>query len=203
MSSDWKIYQGPNEPDSSFFPRLGTWWDVAKHLGNFLTMAQQLQAYCLPAKYVIEIVSNNGTRYTLGTDGSWAVDSTSWNWDGDPTKWSRFWILLSNSALNVTGTDHLVLDAASNVGQPTPWVSSPTSRDVGSTTPYLNYTTSPRPDHDELQRIMEVQRDPHTFCDGILLLLDHDSFWASPPNGHWDRWVNRSNFALYWGGTPT
>lgn len=199
LSSERMIYQGPNESPSSFAARLATWWDVAKHSAMFLTMAQQIQAYCLPGLYRVEIVQNNGLRYTLGADGSWTIDQTTWNWDGDTMKWSRFWVLLSNTSLGVTGYDATIENASLTIGA---FNAQPDGRDVGSDTPFLNYDTSPVPDHREIRRIMEVHRAPHACCDLILLLLGHDNFWASPPAGNWDRWKNRSSLALYWEGTP-
>jgi hypothetical protein len=169
-----------------------------------------MQAYCLPATYKIEIVSNNGTRYTLGADGSWTIDTVSWDWDGDASQWSRFWILIANQdpellplplgeqLVSVSGTDQPVLNAAATVGQ---WTGAPGSRDVGADTPFLNYDTSQVPDHRELRRIMEVRRDPHTFCMGILLLKDYAGFWDNPPDGTWNYWANRNRNALYWSGT--
>lgn len=194
IGSERRLSQGPNETPESFAERLSAWWDTAKLTGNFLTMAQQIQAYCLPATYRVELVSNNGNRHILDTDGSWTVTESAWDWDGDATQWSRFWVLLANTALGVTGTDHVVMDPVANVLQ--------AGRDVGSDTPYLNAATSPIPDHREIRRIMELQRDPHTQCEGILLLIDPNAFWADMPDGTWDRWANRNTNALYWAGTP-
>jgi len=221
IGSDRRMWQGPNESADSFAARLSTWWDVAKHSGTFLTMAQQIAAYFLPDVARIEIVSNNGTRYTLGTDGSWTIDQTSWNWDRDYAQWSRFWVLIDNGDVGAMGTGQTVkptfelplempieLGGSSSgdvsVAQPNPWKAQPGSRFVGSDVPYLNYATSPTPDSTEIRRRMEAYRDPHTCCMGIILLLNHDAFWASPPNGTWKHWVNRNKVtARYWMGTAT
>lgn len=208
IASERHLFQGPNELVAHFCERLKTWWDVGKHSGNFYTMAQQIQAYCLPAKFVVEIVQNNGVRYTLGTDGSFSMDQTTWNWDGDSKQWSRFWVLLSNSALGVTGTSQPVDSSLIHPGAIIT-VKQP-GRDVGEDTPYLNYSTSPIPDHKSIRRIMEFHRCPHAFCSGIILLLYHDAFWLHPPTpnadaelGTWNQWKNRDSVnARYWAGTP-
>jgi hypothetical protein len=176
--------QGKNETIASFCDRMRNWWDIGKHSGDFYTMAKEMAAYFLPSLVVINIISNNGTRYVLGVDGSWTVSTVSWNWDGDSTKWSRFWILIDNAYLSVTSTDHLILDAAADVLQPTRFVGSDSTVDAA-----------------ELRRIMELRRPPHCHCEHIMPILDSTSFWNSPPNGTWKYWANRNNAALYWEGT--
>lgn len=190
--SERKIYRGPNEGVDSYVARLSQWWDVGKRTGDFLTIARELQNYALPTTYEVAIVTNDGHRYTLSTTGTWTIESVPWNWDGQDLP-SRFWVLLTNTALAVTGTDHVVLDAGASVLQ--------AGRSVGSDTPYLNVVTSPTPDPKELQRRLEVYRPPHMHCEHIMLLLDPVAFWASPPAGNWQLWANRNDAALYWTGT--
>jgi len=192
-SSERRIYRGPNESTDSFVARLATWWDVGKRVGSLLVLARELQHYTLPAAYEVAIVLNDGTRYTLNADGTWVTDVVWWDWDGQ-TLPSRFWVLLTNTALGVTGYTRKVGQTGAVVGQP--------GHMVGSDTPYLNYATSPVPDPRELQARLEVYRPPHMHCDAILLVLDRTAFWTSgPTGGDWDQWANRNPAALYWTGT--
>jgi hypothetical protein len=193
IGAERKFWQGPNESADSFVERMRPWWENGQYFGHFHTMCKHVQAYCLPATFNVSIVQNNGVRHSLSHTGTWDTDTVDWDWDGDANKWSRFWVLLSNTALGVSGTDATVL-ASRSVRQ--------AERDVGSVTPFLNETTSPIPDHREIRRIMEEYRTPHTQCAGIVLLLDEESFWLAPPDGTWTYWANRNPAALYWAGTP-
>ena len=221
LSSERKVWQGPNESPESFALRLQQWWDIGKHWASFITMAEQLQAYFLPDSVRIEIVQNNGLRFTLsargplglvldnplddglgsGSEPTWTQDSTSWNWDGDTSKWSRYWVLIDNRDANLItgGTARKVGQSGAKVGQVQ--TQAPGAHCIGHDMPFLNYSTSPRSDSRELRRIMEEHRAPHAHCAGIIVLLDHDAFWASPPDGTWTYWKNRNPNARYWAGT--
>lgn len=184
IAAERKMFQGRAESPESFAARLSTWWDVAKRSGCFYMMAKELAAYFLPGTIVIEIVTNNGTRHTLGTDGSWVIDSTAWRWTSNTAEWSRFAVLISNADLGVTSTDHLVSTVSAKVLQPGRFIGSDATADAAA-----------------LRTIMETHRAPHTFCDSIIVVLDHANFWANAPDGTWLHWKNRNNFALYWAGT--
>ena len=184
LSNERRMRSGPTETAESFAARLTQWWDVAKHSGDLYTIAKQMACYFLPRAVRLEIVTNNGTRYTLGIDGSWTVDSVSWDWDGHAEKWSRFWVLLSNEDIQATSTDHRVLDSIATVLQ--------RGRFVGSDVNGAAAT---------LRQIEEDNRAPYNHCDCIIVMLDRAAFWASPPAGNWDYWANRNLSALYWAGT--
>jgi hypothetical protein len=190
IATERKMFQGRSESAASFAGRLSGWWDLAKRSGCFYVMAKELAAYFLPNAARIRIVTTNGTLYTFGTDGSWSISSViaehgvSWNWDNANAQWSRFWVLLDNSSLGLTGTDHLVLDSLANVLQPTRLVGSDITADPVA-----------------LRTIMETYRAPHCHCVNIMPILDETGFWASPPNGGWGQWSARNLNALYWEGT--
>lgn len=184
IASERRMIQGRIESATDFAARLSTWWDVSKDSGTFYRMASELRKYFLPQQPRIQIVSNNGTSYYLAADGTWIVSTVSWNWDGSTAQWSRFWVLIYNDVLGVTGTDLEVLRTATDVLEPTRFVGSDATIDFS-----------------KLRSIMEDFRDPHTHCVHIMPILDDTNFWASPPSGNWDRWENRSNYALYWEGT--
>lgn len=184
IASERKMFQGRTETPDQFAARLSTWWDVAKRTGNFYIMAKELAAYFVPTSVRIRIVTNNGTLYTLGTDGSWAITAIAWNWDGDATQWSRFWVLLDNGVLGLTGLSLEVLQTGNIIRQSTRFIGSDATADF-----------------EVLHAIVEQHRDPHTHCVHIMPILDDTNFWANRPAGNWDRWANRNNYALYWEGT--
>lgn len=185
LASERRMVRGRSESAESFAARLNQWWDVAKHSGDLFTIAKEVAKYFLPAHVIVQCVTNNGTMYTLGVDGSWSISTVSWNWDNHPEYWSRFWVLISNAVIGATGTNALVQDSSQ-------WVLD-TSRMVGSD------TTDTAAD---VRLIEETHRAPHKHCSGILVLLDVDAFWAEPPDGDWNYWANRNPNALYWAGTP-
>lgn len=184
IASERKMFQGRAESPESFAGRLSTWWDLAKRSGCFYVMAKELAAYFLPQSARIRIVTNNGTLYTYGTDGSWTVSTLSWDWDGDATQWSRFWVLLDSGILGLTGYGRDVLQSGNLVLQPTRFVGSDATEDAQAI-------------HD----IMEQYRAPHTQCIHVMPILDENNFLANLPAGNWDQWANRNNYALYWSGT--
>lgn len=183
LASERRMVRGRSESAESFAARLDQWWDVAKHSGDLFTIAKEVSKYFLPAHVSVQVVTNNGTLYTLSDDGGWHVGSCSWNWDNQPQYWSRFWLLISNTVIEATDTEELV-----NSGQ---WVLD-RNRFVGSA------ATDTAAD---VRLIEETHRAPHNHCAGILVLLDVDAFWASPPDGSWNYWANRNPNALYWAGT--
>ena len=184
IASERKMFQGKIESPESFAARLSTWWDLAKRTGCFYIMAKELAAYFLPQSARIRIVTNNGTLYTYGTDGSWTVSTLAWDWDGDATQWSRFWVFLDNGVLDLTGYGRQVLQSGNNVLQPTRFVGSDATADAQII-------------HD----IMEQYRAPHTECVHVMPILDETNFMANLPAGDWGQWANRNHYALYWSGT--
>jgi hypothetical protein len=192
LGTERKLWRGPNESADSFTERLRAWWGTARRVGSAFEILRQLQAYTLPATYELHLITNVGFRITLHADGTFATDQIAWSWDGDTSKWSRFWIVLENSALPAITLDRVVLNASAAVLQPT--------RSVGAETQYLNPVTSPTPDPWALRRILEDNRPPHTHCEQMILVVD-SRFWSELPAGNWGDWGNRSLFALYWEAT--
>ena len=147
LSRERGLVRGPNEPAQSFATRLQNWWDVWGEAGSFRALAQQLQAYALPATYKIYIVNNQKFRWTLAIDGTWTQDYLPiWTWDSHTDRRSRFWVILTNTALGVTGTGRIVDQPGMYVDQ--------VGRDVDSDTPYLNFAVSDITDNDALRNIL-------------------------------------------------
>jgi hypothetical protein len=184
LGSDRRRARGPHESAESFANRLTKWWDSAKQTGDLLSVAREVADCFLPATPPVVIVTNNGTRYTLGADRSWSIDSVAWNWDGHTEQWSRFWVLLDNSAvqairttLGISGASALVRDDFRRIG--------------------ANVNDFDRCVRDAVERV----RPPYNHCSGILVVLDAGGFWSAPPDGDWNYWANRNLNALYWEGT--
>jgi hypothetical protein len=193
-----RLFQGPNETDLAFGVHLGIWWDVAKREAHTKTMLQEIQHYCAPSPFKVQLVTNSGALFTLDIDGTYTSEwiDPMWDWDGDSSKVSRFWVLIYPTELPIEEFNTTIDPGDGSV------ILQP-MRDVGASTPYLNKSRSPVPDHIAIRRILEMHRAPHTHCDLIIVVLDSVAFWSWPRDGTWDQWANRSNDALYWEGTPT
>jgi hypothetical protein len=196
LSAERRLWRSPNESAASFAARLRNWWDVAKHCGTFYSLALRVQEYLLPATWAVTIATQNGGRlYTLAANGTYFTSSSSWDWDGDSTAWSRFWVILENEHLGVSGTALYLSDfAGRKLGRG--------AYDIGHNRPWLNRDTSLPPDHAAIRRLIEAYRTPSSLCEGIILVLDHDAFWTAMPDGDWQYWANRNTHARYWAGTP-
>lgn len=98
MSRDRGLIRGFAEPSEVIRLRLLKWLDVWKAAGNARVLMDQIAAYLYPHDVTIRIVTNNGLLwYTRDSDGTFSYDfvnPSNWDWDGESTFWSRFWVIL-------------------------------------------------------------------------------------------------------------
>jgi hypothetical protein len=207
-SLDRKMFRGFDEPPAIFAGRLLGWLDFHKLRGNPFTIMEQVQAYltvnfdAVPVKPRIRIVNNRGTWYTLNEDGTRETvkDAGNWDWDGNTSLKSRFWLIIYPSADLWTLTP-----AWGAVGGPAwgdnnlSWGSTATAQQVKS-----------------VREIIEECRSATAKCSHVIIAFDSDSFdpsdppgAAGMPDGTWGHWsVNvggvqvpsRLRTALYWDG---
>ena len=102
LSLDRTIRLYPSEPEASKRIRLATWLQIhrrrATHLGELL----HSQPYFLPEHPVMRIVHQDGfgasaTWWSIAADGSlseYKAEPSNWDYDGQPMKYSRFWVIL-------------------------------------------------------------------------------------------------------------
>lgn len=190
IGRDRKIRRGRDETDASYAARLLQWLDDWKVAGNPFALMGQLRAYC-GVDLRMRTVDNSGNWYTVEADGSRSVllAQGNWDWDSQPTKWARFWVVMYPPS--------------------TLWVKSPALGNAslwGGAIGSSGYTIGSSATPAEVAAVKSIVRDwkpAGTTCVRIILAWDDADFdpeGASPPNpdGDWDKSSNRIANACYW-----
>jgi len=108
LSFDRTLRFYPSESDESKRYRLSQWWQLHRQAGTHQGEMRNLQPYFLPGPLPrIRIVHQAGdgssaTWHTLEPDGTYSVYRaipSNWNFDGVPSKWSRFWVIVYTTGL--------------------------------------------------------------------------------------------------------
>lgn len=102
LSVDRGIRLYPAETSESKRLRLSQWWQLHRGRGTHVGELKHAQPYFLPDIPIIRIVHQDGAagRATWWTiDGAGAVSivkktPSNWNYDAQPTKWSRWWAII-------------------------------------------------------------------------------------------------------------
>jgi hypothetical protein len=189
LGRDRNIRRGLLESSDSYALRLKDHLDVNRKRGLGLTMLEQIKLVLAPTAFDAWIVHNRGSDATPNEIGiALKLDSsevftnyeTDWYWD-DSGDLTRFWVVLSLPA-SVLGLDGYW-------GDPGDWGDGGYWGVEGDSGPYLV----------ALQSIVQDFTPAHMKCEAIITVPEADiaSFWASPPDGDWDRWENRNPVALY------
>ncbi len=103
IAADRGIRRYPTEPLASWRLRLKKWRQIKRHAGSHYGQMISLQPYFLPGTLpTIRIVHQAGdgssaTWHTLSPEGVYSVHRaipSNWDFDGVPSKWSRFWVII-------------------------------------------------------------------------------------------------------------
>jgi hypothetical protein len=127
IGADRSIRRYPTEPVQSYRARLQRWRQIRHFVGTHYGQMISLQPYFLPGQLpTIRIVHQSGdgssaTWHTLSPEGVYSVDReepSNWNFDGVPSKWSRFWLIIDGSSLT---RDAALYDDGTTYGDGTVW----------------------------------------------------------------------------------
>jgi hypothetical protein len=193
-----KIPRGINETSTAYALRLLDWLDDARAKGSAFMLLKQLRGY-LNTPMMLRTVDNRGNCYTRdASDVETYVAGTpgDWNWDNQPNKWSRFWVILYPPATLWT--------------QPNPtldWGTHPAWGTAGTT---WGSTATPE-QVATVKWIVNEWKPAGTRCVNIIVAFDPASFTpgAFEPDGTWgDPGVivdgvlvpSRLQTAIYWDG---
>jgi len=203
IGRDRRMARGLRETDAEYAARLPTWLDAHRTAGNPFRLLAELTTH-IGVLMRMRTVDNRGNWYTREADGteSQLLAQGNWNWDDDPAKWSRFWVLLypPPSLWTVTAED---------IGDPGLWGGAigPSGRR------YTIGTTATPAEVSAVRGVVREWKPAGTRCVNIILAFDPDSFDpvdATPgPDGTWGRWGigddprarARLDTARYWDGT--
>jgi hypothetical protein len=170
LGRDRRVVRGISETSASYAYRLTQWLVERRTAGNAFTLLRQLSAYCGEG-FSFRTYDARGNCYSRAVDGTETyAPATSWDWDGQPERWSRFWVVIYPTGI---------------------WTTAGTYGDPG--TPDWNPNAGqwgvdmPREHVRSLQAIVADWKPEGTRCVHIVLAFDPTSFDpASPePDGSW------------------
>jgi hypothetical protein len=103
LAKDRALPLYPSETDSSRRNRLSRWSHLHRRRGTHRGELENMRPYLYTGDVTLRIVHQDGTGasatwHSLSTSGSYSVAHVSpsnWNYDGQPSKWSRFWAILN------------------------------------------------------------------------------------------------------------
>ncbi len=200
MGRDRRVVRGLNESDTSYAVRLRSWLDDRRTGGNAFTLMQKLAEYLGPLPK-FRTVDNRGNWYTRDPDGTRTLllNIDNWDWDGEATKWSRFWVIVYPNGL-WTG--------ARQFGDPGLTIGGLPEETIGSTAPPNVVQT--------VKFLVNDWKPAGARCVNIIIAFDEDSLDPTfgpedvgMPGGEWGHWsVNdsgtqipiRLDTALFWDG---
>lgn len=167
------IAKGPTEPESAYCGRLRRWLDDWRIAGSPWSVLEQVRAYCSPHAVRVRIFTNRGDCYTIERDGTRSrVRATAWDWDGDTSRWARWWLVIYPDA-----------------GQP--WARAGdygTAYDWGSA-PFTYGSTATNADVLAIRRIIAQRKPRGSRCDFIIVCHDDAHFDPTDaltlPDGTW------------------
>lgn len=200
MGRDRRVVRGLSETESAYATHLIRWLDDRKAAGNPFSLMQKLAEYTGPLPS-FRTVDNAGNWFSRAADGTESVllKRANWDWDGAPSKWSRFWVIIYPNGL---------------------WVEDPDDwGDAGVDWGEIAYTwgsTATREQVNGVRGIVADWKPAGTRCVNVILALDPASFDplaavddAGMPNGLWEHWSKnvagvqvpaRLSTARYWAG---
>ncbi len=199
IGRDRRIARGWSEPDETYAQRLRRWRPDWQSAGSPYTLMRQVRAYLWPALPLMRVVDARGTWYTLNADDTVErVVGANWDWDGDTSRWARFWLVIYADGLwTRDGT----------------WDDGDVWGDHGD----AQATWGSSATYDQVRAIRAIVGDwkaAHAACVNIIVVFDAEAFTpadTSPPlpDGTWAHWSKlvggvqvhaRDDRAIYWDG---
>lgn len=191
------IKRGLFESAEAYALRLDRWLDDGRTKGNPWNLMHNVQAYLAPHGVRLRYVNNLGFWRTLNADGTREYTrSSAWNWDGNATPWSRFWLVIYPPA---------ALWERDGV-----WTNDEFWGDDGTT---WGSTASP----EQVESVRAIVADcmgPHSQCENIIVAFDDAAFDPADPSsmadGLWGlaskyeagvQIPSRDDRAIYWDGS--
>jgi hypothetical protein len=181
LGVDRGICRGYDQSAESYAAQLRRWRQDRAIDGSHVPLAQQLHAYFSGHDVPIEIVNNNGRTTAIDAAGYVTITDAypTWDWDGHPEWWSRFWIVIH--AHNIWSTDG-VWDDPGVWDDGGVWDCDATPEQV-----------------DSIHAIVRAWRPPHAECTNIIVVLKA-SEWIHVPDGTWGDCYGRDPNLSYWAG---
>lgn len=157
IGSERSMPRFPSETLASYRERVLDAWNAWRNAGTEIGLIDQLSYFPVTAQI-----------YT----------NADWDWDGDASNWSRFWVVLTDHGWTDDGTwdDPGIWDDGGT------WDSTASIEEVRS-----------------IQALIRQWKPGHMVCVNVVVVLDANA-WSPTPTGDWDRMENRNEAASYWPG---
>lgn len=187
LSRDRGIRVYNTEPVASKRLRLSRWWQLRRQFGTHHGEMNNLRPFFLPAEPLMRIVHQDGaagraTWHTVNTDGTFDVhkaEPSNWDFDGVPTKWSRWWCIIYRDAA-MGYPDAELWDGGASWDDGTLWDGGPSTEQIADIVAALKEAQSA---HSKLWGVI-MTSEPTSFDPAATAVTDPDG-WTSLPVGNW------------------
>lgn len=177
IATETRDVRGLDETDADFAGYLRTWRSRRRRRGNVLTLLERLRHYLIIRHSGVwfEVVYNNGTDFTFNNAAVFSRGSRAWDWDGQTSAWSRFWVIIHGAN----------------------WVDEGTWGDPGTVGDGGTIGSDMTPEESEgIRSIIAFETPPHAKCVAVLVILDEAEWAANQPDGTWDLRQNRHDVGI-------
>lgn len=176
IGRDRQIVRGFVETAASYELRLVRWLDSHKLGGNPFELLDRLAGYFSGFDVKMRVVNNAGNWYTRNADGtrSFVLSLQNWNWDGNTSAWSRFWVIVYPSTTGLCADEGVWgIDADQWGDSEGTWGTSFSPEQVST-----------------IREIIRHGKPPWARCEWIICAFDDASFnpFAPEPDGTWGFW---------------
>ncbi len=174
LGRDRRVVRGIFETPAEYALRLVNWLVDRRKAGSAFALLQKLSEYTGPG-FAFRTYDARGNCFSRDVDGVETTElGTTWDWDGEPERWARFWVVVYPTALWSTTARQYA-----NVATPD-W--NPNAGQWGVNMDREHIRT--------LQSIVADWKPEHAECVHIIIAFDPASFdpAAPEPDGTWGSW---------------
>lgn len=182
IGRDRRIRRGFQETDEGYAARLTDWRYAWKHAGNAYTILRQCIGFVSPKTPQSRLVNADGTWWNLEEDGATSrvvtLPTKNWDWDGQDSLWSRFWVIIYQTDAQATW------ERDGTWGDGEVWGSDPNSS-WGITASVAQVKS--------IRTIIGDWKSAEGVCVNIIFSFDPDHFKPDDtnpplPDGTWGHW---------------
>lgn len=197
IGRDRGIVRGPSESEAGYAARAVAWLDTWRIAGSPFAIMDALAGYISPDTMVMRVVDNTGNWYTRAADGTrsfYRASPNNWDWDSEPTKWFRYWVIMYPDG---------VWEQPKAWGDPDLW----TTGLWGEPGEVWGVEGLSGANITDMRKLIRKWGPAGPYCVNLILAFDNAMFdptsapGAPMPSGNWDDPSNRDTDASYFEGS--